>query len=124
MFSATIEIGVKLFRMSKSILKKIGNVTVEFTLMVMTCPSGGDFGTEAVQSFDEVALRERGVDRAVQSLDRRGGCLRRHHDAVPGDGFEARYAGLRDGRQIGQRHGALRGGDGERAQAAGLDVRD
>jgi len=45
MFSATMQIGVKLLRMSKSILKKIGSVTVELTLMVMTWPSGGDFAT-------------------------------------------------------------------------------
>src|SRR5258706_9707955 len=45
MFCASTPIGVKLSRMSKSILKKSGSVRVELTLTVSTWPSGGDFAT-------------------------------------------------------------------------------
>src|SRR5882762_6129448 len=65
--------------------------------------AAGDFGAEAVQSIHQVALRERRVDGAVQTLDDRGGRRARHDDAMPGDGLEAGHAGLRYGWQIRQR---------------------
>ena len=82
----------------------------------MTSPS---FDTELLESFGLHRL----CNRLVETVDDIGRRFRRREEAVPGFRGIAGHTGLRDRRQLRKSRRALGGGDGDRAELAGLHQR-
>src|SRR3954447_21280860 len=78
---------------------------------------------EARHAVSYVGVLHGGDEKRVELIDHGARRAGGGEDAVPAEYIVAGEAGFCDGRKLGREGGALRGGHGEAADAAGLDVR-
>ncbi len=86
--------------------------------------AGLDFRAQVLKPRPRLWRAQAVVERGVELANDVGGCPGGRNDAEPEIGLQLRKAGLGRGRHVGQPLAACRRGDGERAQLAGLDLRD